>query len=123
GQFPGSNRTLFLLLKLGIGGARGVGLDRLGNREFLLGEPAVGIPSIESGPGHGGVDSQKRVKRSHLPVGAESQAHAMVEECAEGVGAAGSIVTDVRLGKAAVLHGPEGEEIYLRLVRYADLHI
>ena len=117
-SLPGVIEPFSFVLKFGVGGAHGVGLDRLCHRELLFGKPAVGILAIERRARHGRVEPEHRIQRRDIPIGAERQAHAVIEKRAKRVGAAGAVMSDAALGPASVvdrvigLHG--GDHVQLR---------
>src|SRR6202007_2370936 len=85
--------------------------------ELLFGKPAPRILAIERGAGDGGVDAEHRIQRRDVPVGTEGETDMMVQERAEGVGAAGAIVANAGFGPAPLvdsvirLHGGDHAEI------------
>src|ERR1700674_3362565 len=108
GQFPGSNRTFFFLLKFGIGRTHGVGLNRFFNSQLLLGKPSIRILAIERRARCGRIQREHGVERRDIPIRAQSEADAVVEECAESISATGAVVPDAALSPAAVVDGVIG---------------
>src|SRR5438552_13323275 len=94
GQLAGGDGTFLFLLEFRVGGAHGVGLDGLGDGEFLFGEPAIGIFAVERGAGDGGVDPEHGIERRDIPVGTKRKVDMVVQESAESVSAAGTIVAN-----------------------------
>src|SRR4029450_13230856 len=103
GELPGNEAALLVLLELGVRRSRGVGRERLGERDLLLGHPARGPLAVERRARDRGVERLHRVERGDVPVGAEREAHARVEERAEGGRRLGALGADAAPGPAAVV--------------------
>src|SRR5438034_4828974 len=102
-EFPGNDRSLFVLQTFCKCRTHGVGLDGLGNRQFLLWKPAIRILSIQGCARNRSVDGEHRIQRSNIPIRSKSKPHTVIQKCAECVRAAGAITTDACLGKATVI--------------------
>ena len=107
-SLPGSMVPFCLLLEAGVGRAPGVGADGFLDGDLLLRHPAAGVLAVERAARDGGVDAQQRLQRRDVPVRAEGQHGAGVEQGAEGVGALGALRADALLRPAAVVDGVVG---------------
>ena len=94
-----------MVLELGIRRSHRVGLERLLNAQFLLREPAVRIFAVQRGAGGCRVQRQHRIERRDSPVGAESEPYTVIEQGLKGVGPAGAVMPDTRLGPAPIVDG------------------
>ena len=103
GELAGRERPLVGLGELGVGAPRRVGDERLGDRDLLLRNPAVGVLAVERPARHRRRDAGQRVERRDRPVGAEGETGAGVGERAEGIAAPDPLGTQPVAGPAPVV--------------------
>jgi hypothetical protein len=101
----GRERALRVLLEGGVCGVACVGAQRLFHRDLLRRHPAAGIVPVQRAPCRCGVDPLEGCRRGDVPVAAEGDAGAAVEQAAERVGRAAAFLADDPVGPASVVDG------------------
>src|ERR1700745_1506367 len=66
-ELAGRDRALLFFLKFRERRSQGVGLDRLGERDLLLRNPALGILSVERRARDRRIQPEQRIERRHVP--------------------------------------------------------
>src|SRR5207244_636037 len=82
----------------------GVGLDSFLDGELFLRKPAVRILAVEGSACGRSIQRQHRIEWSDVPIRADGQPNPVVEKRAEGIGAAGAVVSDAAFGPPPVIN-------------------
>src|ERR1051326_8282613 len=94
GDLAGGDGPFHGFSKFGVGRAEGEGAKGFIQSDFLFGNPAIGMFSVQRLTSNGRFESFERVERGDSPVGAERQNSAGVQERTKGIGAFGSLCAD-----------------------------